>query len=110
MTDKEKDMANDNPLTEQEEKALYRLLAYKMWDEWTEEFKAMTPEEKAEQEEHVKYFMEQTGAERKSPACFMYFGFLAGVAKGIEFVEKLDKQTESPASVAAQAGQAITDH
>ncbi len=76
MTDKGKDLTKNEDF--------YRQTMYKMWNEWLEEYKAMTPEEKAEHEEHMKYFMEQTGADEESNVFYMYLGFLAGVGKGAE--------------------------
>ena len=79
---------------EREEQIFFMALLFKLWEEWTDTLPNLTPEQRAEQDEHMDYFMAKTGAKEKSPAYLMYSAFIGGVGKGIELVEKMDQKSQ----------------
>jgi len=95
----------DNAKATKEEKAFFKALMWKLWEEWTDSLEKMTEEQRAEEQEFLDLFMAETGAKKNSPGYLMFSAFMGGINKGIELTTRLDKK-ENPASAATPAGTA----
>lgn len=75
----------------EEERELYNGFIYSLFEEWIDGTGTATEAEKREAQEVMMRFSTINGVKRESSFTLMFMGFRAGVAKGLELIQKMEQ-------------------